>query len=236
FIDFWGNHIIKELTKANLSVFSYIKRLKSLKNLNQKTNCDLVTFLDNHDEAGSFIKKRIATLFNQDQHLCGLAMLIMLPGTPCLYYGTEINLEGEGQNDCQIRYPMFNSESETKLHNTNHETYKFIQKLNEIRKEINNTSNVLFKINSFRITNKPNKQSYFKDKKILCVKWTNKLIDWLLIFSFDDYSTIEIETKKNTKNKILQKHNHIHTIEDNKITIKLIGTGFTILKTKKRAN
>jgi glycosidase len=59
-----------------------------------------VTFLDNHD-----VKERIRFVQPGDEHrfddqvTLGLACLACLPGIPCLYYGTEQGLHGQGTDE-----------------------------------------------------------------------------------------------------------------------------------------
>jgi glycosidase len=58
-----------------------------------------VTFLDNHDvkERIRFVQPGNESQFD-DQVTLGLACLYSLPGIPCLYYGTEQGLHGQGSD------------------------------------------------------------------------------------------------------------------------------------------
>jgi alpha-amylase len=67
----------------------------------------LVTFLDNHDQIGQMYKRRFAAGAAAEQVIAGVGYLLCALGTPCLYYGTEQGLAGEGPGDEQIREPLF---------------------------------------------------------------------------------------------------------------------------------
>ena len=55
----------------------------------QQTNDVLFNLLDSHDT------KRLRTdTKNLDEYFAQLAVLFAMPGSPCIYYGTEIALEG----------------------------------------------------------------------------------------------------------------------------------------------
>jgi len=56
-----------------------------------------VTFLDNHDQTQRFYYQSEATPHQyDDQVTLGIACLFSLQGIPCLYYGTEQGLHGNG--------------------------------------------------------------------------------------------------------------------------------------------
>lgn len=65
----------------------------------QQVNRVLFNFLDTHDTMRSATRCGNPDVFYQQ-----LAMLLTMPGSPCLYYGTEIALEGGNDPDC--RRPM----------------------------------------------------------------------------------------------------------------------------------
>jgi glycosidase len=56
-----------------------------------------------------------------------LTMLFMLPGSPCIYYGTEIGMEGGQDPDC--RRPMIWNENRQ-----DRDLFKFMQYLIDFRK------------------------------------------------------------------------------------------------------
>lgn len=68
-----------------------------------------VTFLDNHDvkERIRFVEPGDPTKFD-NQVLLGLTCLYCLPGVPCLYYGTEQGLHGQG-SDAAVREAIWGS-------------------------------------------------------------------------------------------------------------------------------
>jgi alpha-amylase len=67
----------------------------------------LVTFIDNHDQIGQNYKRRFAAGAFDEQVVAAVGYLICALGTPCIYYGTEQGLSGEGEGDEMIREPMF---------------------------------------------------------------------------------------------------------------------------------
>lgn len=56
-----------------------------------------LNFLDNHDTP-RFL--RVAG-GSYDRLLCALCAMVMFPGIPCVFYGTEIPLDGDGDPDCR---------------------------------------------------------------------------------------------------------------------------------------
>jgi alpha-amylase len=67
----------------------------------------LVTFVDNHDQIGQDWKRRFAAGAYEQQVVAGIGYLICAVGTPCIYYGTEQGLSGEGAGDEHVREPLF---------------------------------------------------------------------------------------------------------------------------------
>lgn len=67
----------------------------------------LVTFADNHDQIGQNWKRRFAAGADDRQVVAGIGYLLCSVGTPCIYYGTEQGLSGEGPGDEFIREPLF---------------------------------------------------------------------------------------------------------------------------------
>ena len=65
----------------------------------EQVNPILFNFLDTHDTVRAHTRCGSADVFFQQ-----LAMLMTMPGSPCIYYGTEIGLEGGSDPDC--RRPM----------------------------------------------------------------------------------------------------------------------------------
>jgi len=80
--------------------------------------------LDSHDTT------RILTVANGNKQAVrnALTMQLMLPGSPCIYYGTEIGMEGEHKND-DNRHPMVWDEKKQ-----DKDLYKYMQYLIDFRK------------------------------------------------------------------------------------------------------
>ena len=63
----------------------------------EQANANSLNFLDNHDTPRFF---KIAG-GNLNKLLCALCAMVMFPGMPCVFYGTEIPLDGAGASDCR---------------------------------------------------------------------------------------------------------------------------------------
>ena len=72
----------------------------------EQTNAALFNFLDTHDTMR--IRTRCGKL---DVFYQQLAMLMTLPGSPCIYYGTEIALAGGDDPDCRRPMPWHRIEN-----------------------------------------------------------------------------------------------------------------------------
>lgn len=66
-----------------------------------------IRFLDNHDQVGLFPKQRVSCMWNTRQIPLLWALICLSPGIPCIYYGSEQGLRGQGNHDGYIREPMF---------------------------------------------------------------------------------------------------------------------------------
>ena len=66
---------------------------------NKQANKVIFNLLDSHD-----IDRLLTRSKSYDKFLQQLAVLFTMPGSPCIYYGTELGLEGE--NDPYNRLPM----------------------------------------------------------------------------------------------------------------------------------
>lgn len=67
-----------------------------------------IRFLDNHDQIGQMPKKRIGCDLSEPILINLLRTFLLLPGLPCMYYGTEQGLSGSGMHDSAIRECLFN--------------------------------------------------------------------------------------------------------------------------------
>ncbi len=63
----------------------------------ERANAMALNFLDNHDTP-RFLR---LTGGNQDKLLCALCAAVMFPGMPCVFYGTELPIDGAGDPDCR---------------------------------------------------------------------------------------------------------------------------------------
>ena len=73
----------------------------------QQNNDVLFNLLDSHDT------ERLMNRFHDlDKFYQQLAILFTLPGSPCIYYGTEIAMEGAHDPDCRRCMPWSEIESE----------------------------------------------------------------------------------------------------------------------------
>ncbi len=66
----------------------------------QQTNDVLFNLLDSHDT-----KRLRSDVKNLDEYFAQLAVLFAMPGSPCIFYGTEIAMEGSYDPDCRRCMP-----------------------------------------------------------------------------------------------------------------------------------
>lgn len=89
-VDYFGKTPIKAEQAAN--------RMNALLMANcAQANAMALNFLDSHDTPRFF---NFAG-GSPDKLLCALCAVFMFPGIPCVLYGTELPLEGEGDPDCR---------------------------------------------------------------------------------------------------------------------------------------
>ncbi|MFN3403180.1 MAG: alpha-amylase family glycosyl hydrolase [Cytophagaceae bacterium] len=93
-----------------------------------------VNFLDNHDQLGQKPKRRFCNGLSLEQQKAGLAILFAIPGIPCIYYGTEQGLQGEGISDEFVRECLFDPDGSADLFDSSHPLFSEISRLCEIRK------------------------------------------------------------------------------------------------------
>ena len=97
--DFW---IDKSLTNED---FEYtINRCYT--SYMQQTNDVLFNLLDSHDT-----KRLRSDVKNLDEYFAQIAVLFAMPGSPCIYYGTEIAMEGTYDPDCRRCMPWSDIEA-----------------------------------------------------------------------------------------------------------------------------
>ena len=90
----------------------------------QQCNNVLFNLLDSHDT-----ERLMNRLKNLDVFYQQLAVLFTMPGSPCIYYGTEIAMEGAHDPDCRRCMPWNELESEE-----NQKRLKEMKKLISLRK------------------------------------------------------------------------------------------------------
>jgi glycosidase len=97
----------------------------------------LVTFIDNHDQIGQMYKRRFAAGAMDEQVIAAAGYTICALGTPCLYYGTEQGLSGEGPGDEFIREPLFDLAGPDRTHlNPRCRIYQEIAKIAAVNRRI----------------------------------------------------------------------------------------------------
>lgn len=152
--------------KDKISISEFNRRLFQIISRYGKMHAEAAfNFLDSHDTT------RILTTANGNRQTVrnALTMLFLLPGSPCIYYGTEIGMEGGQDPDC--RRPMiWNEEKQDK------DLYKYIQYLIEFRKK---NINFIHKCSiEFSTTEETNGKWIFKyEDKFIILKYKNKIIE-----------------------------------------------------------
>ncbi len=92
-----------------------------------------VTFLDNHDQHARFYYTDPADPHRfDDQATMGLACLFALPGIPCIYYGTEEGLHGNGDSDQNVREALW---GKPQAFDRQHPFFTMIQRIGRVRSE-----------------------------------------------------------------------------------------------------
>jgi glycosidase len=86
-----------------------------------------VTFLDNHD-----LNERFHNAQYPSQTRVALACLMTLQGIPCIYYGTEQELDGRGDRREYVREALWGRPD---AFSTNRELYKTIRELSALRRK-----------------------------------------------------------------------------------------------------
>ncbi len=101
-IDYFGKNPISATCAA--------ERMNGLLFANtEQANAMAFNFLDNHDTP-RFLR---FTGGDREKLLCALCAMVMYPGMPCVFYGTELPLDGAGDPDCRKTFDWtFQSQSE----------------------------------------------------------------------------------------------------------------------------
>ena len=91
----------------------------------KQVNQVVFNFLDSHD-----VDRAITRCGSYDKLIQQLSVLVTMPGSPCIYYGTEIALEGK--NDPDNRRPMPWKDIENKVYD---KTISTVKSLISLRKQ-----------------------------------------------------------------------------------------------------
>ena len=92
------NAVLDFFAKGKIDAAAFANRIgKQLASYPQQVNEAAFNLLGSHDTP------RLLTLCKEDGHRMRLSALFQLtyPGTPCIYYGDEIGMTGEGDPDCR---------------------------------------------------------------------------------------------------------------------------------------
>jgi len=149
-----------------------------------------VRFLDNHDQIGQMPKQRIGYDLTNTAFQNVLKAFVLLPGIPCLYYGTEQGLQGNGYHDGMIRECMFDSLYQYDLMDTQSVFYSTIKKFITLRKQ--------WKTEKGQIT--VCKVSFEKQEtsEVVAILLENDLLIRLVIYNLGD-KLQEVSIKLNSK-------------------------------------
>ena len=160
--DFW---IDKSLTNDD---FEYmINRCYTM--YMQQTNDVLFNLLDSHDT----IRLR-STVKSLDEYFAQLAVFFAMPGSPCIYYGTEIAMEGGFDPDNRRCMPWDDIEA-----GKYYERMDIIRKLIKLRKE-----EPLMKSRNFHFPNEfPDNKRVIQFRK---VGWTDNYVEVIINCSDED--------------------------------------------------
>ncbi len=166
--DFW---IDKSLTNDD---FEYmINRCYTM--YMQQTNDVLFNLLDSHDT----IRLR-STVKSLDEYFAQLAVFFAMPGSPCIYYGTEIAMEGGFDPDNRRCMPWDDIEA-----GKYNERMDIIRKLIKLRKE-----EPLMKSRNFHFPNEfPDNKRVIQFRK---VGWTDNYVE-VIINCYDEDVEVPIK-------------------------------------------
>lgn len=157
-LDFPLHFILEDLIKAHRPASDlyklYERSSKMLAKLNRKRS-DLIVFTDNHDQIGQEHKARIGHAAEEKQVIAMMGLTYFLYGIPCLYYGTEQFLQGNGLHDCWVREPMFEKETNTCLQNQKSFLYQEIALLAGLRQKLSIFREVDPEIDQVSVNNGP---------------------------------------------------------------------------------
>lgn len=164
----------------------------------QQTNDVLFNLLDSHDT-----KRLRSDVKNMDEFFQQLAVLFSMPGSPCIYYGTEIAMEGGHDPDCRRCMPWGKIDA-----GDFDERIEMIRSLIKLRKE-----EPLLRDRNFHFPNKINKRRVIEFTK---VGWMDNYIEVIINCEEED-----VEIPK--EGEVLYKRHYIDsTLLKNGILIRRI--------------
>ncbi len=164
----------------------------------QQTNDVLFNLLDSHDT-----KRLRSDVKNLDEYFQQLAVLFAMPGSPCIFYGTEIAMEGGHDPDCRRCMPWEDIEK-----GVYDERIDIVRSLLHLRME-----EPLLRSRDFHFPNKINRPRVIEFNKM---GWVDKYVEVIINCEEED---IEIERE----GKILFSRHYIdNTLLRNGILIRKI--------------
>lgn len=128
----------------------------------QQTNDVLFNLLDSHDT-----KRLRSDVKNMDEFFQQLAVLFAMPGSPCIYYGTEIAMEGGYDPDCRRCMPWNKIDA-----GDFDERIEMVRSLIKLRRE-----EPLLRSRNFHFPNKIGRERVIEFTK---VGWTDNYIEVLI--------------------------------------------------------
>lgn len=128
----------------------------------QQTNDVLFNLLDSHDT-----KRLRSDVKNLDEYFQQLAVLFTMPGSPCIYYGTEIAMEGGHDPDCRRCMPW--DDIDAGLYD---ERIQIIRNLLHLRR-----NEPLLRSRNFHFPNKINKPRVIEFNKI---GWVDNYVEVII--------------------------------------------------------
>ncbi|MBQ6807215.1 MAG: alpha-glycosidase [Lachnospiraceae bacterium] len=138
----------------------------------QQTNDVLFNLLDSHDT-----KRLRSDVRNLDEYFQQLAVLFTMPGSPCIYYGTEIAMEGGHDPDCRRCMPWEEIEAGVYA-----ERMEIIRNLLRLRRE-----EPLLRDRNFHFPNKINKPRVIEFNKI---GWVDNYVEVIINCEEEDIEIV----------------------------------------------
>jgi glycosidase len=196
-LDFPLHFILEEVIKGKRLVGDLYKVYRSKQKLLAKLNkrwSDMIVFADNHDQIGQEHKTRIAHESDGKEVLALVGFLYFLYGIPCLYYGTEQFLQGNGKHDCWLREPMFDKEKNKCFQNQESFLFKGISNLAVLRRTLAIFAEAEMEIDSVSVNN----------GEFISCEYTNEVIYWSKRI-FEEKMIVVYNPKKDEKASISAK-------------------------------